>query len=78
MSGLRALGSLADGIAQGMVLGREIKARDMSLERARKADADAAAVEADMKAANEAAQRAYKELETKHTQQYSGADAGMR
>ncbi len=75
---LNGLGSLAEGISRGLVLNKQLKLQDMQLQRQKKADDEAAAAEADMRAADDAARRAYKELQDKHNQQYRGADAGMK
>lgn len=77
MSALNALGSLADGISQGMVLGRELKSRDMALQQQKKQMDQQAAIEADMRAADEAASAAVKNMQAQHQQQYTGMGAFM-
>jgi len=75
--GLAALGSLADGIAQGMVLGRDLKARDMALEQQKRQMDEQAALAADMKDADQAARELALKYRAEHDQQYKGLGAYM-
>lgn len=78
MNALAGIGALADGISQGLTLSRDLKMRDQHIEQQRLQMEKQAALDADMKAANEAAAARAKAFQTEHEQQYRGLGAAMR
>ena len=77
MSGLQALGALAGGFGQGLERGQAIRERNMRMDEMERQQAERAALDADMKAANDAAAARAKAFQTEHEQKFRGLGAAM-
>lgn len=74
---LEGLGYAAGGLAQGLERGQGIRMRNMAMEQQQRQMEQQAAIEADMRAADEAARAAVQQMRAQHDQQYTGLGAHM-